>query len=86
MTSSACTSRSSFTTSVASGSVGLAAADGACRRRPRGAEEEVPVGGPGSGAERKIQIESTYGAEDALKVIELSAADYRKKFPETFAK
>ena len=36
-------------------------------------------------AECKISIEATYGAQDALKVIELSAADYREKFPQTFA-
>jgi inorganic pyrophosphatase len=40
---------------------------------------------PGNG-KRKISIETTYGAEDALKVIELSAADYRQKFPQTFQK
>lgn len=39
---------------------------------------------PGNGKERKISIEATYGAADALKVIELSAADYRKKFPQSF--
>lgn len=40
---------------------------------------------PGNG-ERQISIETTYGAKDALKVIELSAADYRKKFPQSFPK
>lgn len=34
--------------------------------------------------ERKIRIETTYGAKDAMKVIELSEADYRKKFPQSF--
>ncbi|MBC7659315.1 MAG: inorganic pyrophosphatase [Chitinophagaceae bacterium] len=41
---------------------------------------------PGSGKERQITIEATYGAKDALKVIELSANDYRIKFPESFPK
>ncbi|RYZ90397.1 MAG: inorganic pyrophosphatase [Proteobacteria bacterium] len=41
---------------------------------------------PGNGERNKISIETTYGAQDALKVIELSAADYRKKFPQTFQK
>ncbi len=39
---------------------------------------------PGSGDERKITIEAVYGAKDALKVIELSTNDYRKKFPQSF--
>lgn len=39
---------------------------------------------PGSGEERKITIERTYGAKDALKVIELSSQDYKKKFPQSF--
>ena len=30
--------------------------------------------------ERSVSIESTYGREDALKVIELSSKDYKKKF------
>ncbi len=38
---------------------------------------------PGAGNERNISIEATYGAKDALKVIELSAQDYAEKFPHT---
>ncbi len=40
---------------------------------------------PGSTGEKKIRIEGTYGAEVAMKVIELSAADYKKKYPQTFS-
>ncbi|MBC7532392.1 MAG: inorganic pyrophosphatase [Oligoflexus sp.] len=41
---------------------------------------------PGVGGERNISIETVYAAKDALKVIELSAGDYRTKFPQSFPK
>jgi inorganic pyrophosphatase len=41
---------------------------------------------PGEGTDRQISIEAVYGAKEALKVIELSALDYKKKFPQSFPK